>query len=116
MKNNKLIIFFTVVIGLIFIASFSLAENDNEYERDGYNSVPATTISEPITAPAPEPVISPVITEVPQVTITTNLVDTDSDGIIDSLDKYPGEDDFAYSGIDANNNGVIDELEYLLSR
>ncbi len=42
------------------------------------------------------------------------LVDSDQDGVIDSYDKYPSEDDFAYFLIDKNKNGVGDDLEKLL--
>ncbi|MFA6417238.1 MAG: hypothetical protein WCW61_03545 [Patescibacteria group bacterium] len=42
------------------------------------------------------------------------LVDSDQDGVIDSFDKYSGEDDFAYFLLDKNKNGVGDDLEKLL--
>lgn len=43
-----------------------------------------------------------------------NWQDSDHDGVPDILDKHPGEDDFAFSIIDANQNGIADELELLL--
>lgn len=105
--KNKLISILILFLGIIFIASFALAEDDNQYEDNNIYQ-PVTTTSAPVTAA--------VVTEAPQVTVTSTLIDSDSDGIIDSLDKYPGEDDFAYNGEDANSNGVIDELEYLAAR
>jgi hypothetical protein len=61
------------------------------------------------------------IIETPTVINTDNmvfnlatLVDSDQDGVIDSFDKYPSEDDFAYFLLDKNKNGVGDDLEKLL--
>lgn len=46
--------------------------------------------------------------------ILKDLKDSDQDGISDKLDKYAGQDDFAYSLIDENNNGIADDLEILI--
>lgn len=61
------------------------------------------------------------IIETPTAVSTNNmvfnlatLVDSDQDGVIDSFDKYSGEDDFAYFLLDKNKNGVGDDLEKLL--
>ena len=122
--KNKIIKFLILFLGIIFIASFALAEDDNQYEGDDIYQPVATTAA-PVIPTVATPVVSPVtpvtptptvVTEIPQVTISSTLIDSDSDGVIDSLDKYPGEDDFAYNGEDANNNGIIDELEYLAAR
>jgi hypothetical protein len=40
--------------------------------------------------------------------------DSDNDGVADKLDKYPGEDDFAFMVKDLNQNGIADELELLI--
>jgi hypothetical protein len=40
-------------------------------------------------------------------------IDSDQDGVPDSIDKHPGFDDFAYAIIDANQNGIADDLEIL---
>lgn len=42
-----------------------------------------------------------------------SLKDSDQDGVPDKFDKHPGEDDFAYLIVDANHNGLSDELEPL---
>lgn len=116
--KNKLISILILFLGIIFIASFALAEDDNQYEGDDYRT-PAATVIAPAVPAQVTPVITPtpvIATETPQVTVTSTLIDSDSDGVIDSLDKYPGEDDFAYNSADANSNGIIDELEYLAAR
>ncbi len=41
----------------------------------------------------------------------SSLKDSDHDGIIDSRDQHPGEDDFAYAITDNNNDGIADDLE-----
>lgn len=41
------------------------------------------------------------------------LTDSDKDGTVDALDKHPGENDAAYSVTDANENGIVDEIESL---
>ncbi|TAN57147.1 hypothetical protein EPN15_05060 [Patescibacteria group bacterium] len=41
------------------------------------------------------------------------LIDSDKDGAVDALDKYPGENDAVYSVIDADENGIVDEVENL---
>lgn len=42
------------------------------------------------------------------------FTDDDNDGIPNAHDKYKDEDDFLYADfIDANNNGILDELEQI---
>jgi hypothetical protein len=55
-----------------------------------------------------------VVTTNNKAAILAALRDSDKDGIPDSLDKHPNEDDYAYSLLDKNNNGVSDDLESLL--
>ena len=134
MKNTtKIIISSSLLLAIILIANFALAEDDNE---DNYRITPVVIPKEPVVLPVPVvqpvPVVAPAavtpsaaVTQIQpiettktitQVSETSNLVDSDGDGIIDSLDKHPGEDDFAFNVADTNKNGVIDELEYLLNR
>jgi len=123
MKNIKLIIPI-LFLGLVLFAGLAFAEDDNESDRENNYQAPVPVVA-PVATPVVTPVVIPVISEPvtstissvpsPQVTEINKLIDSDDD-VIDSLDKYAGEDDFAFSGQDANNNGILDELEYLLNR
>lgn len=107
----------------------------SDREEDDY--VPEATVQAPVIQSAPVVESAPAVTATPTATtaspvsnnpktqtivVTTNnkaailaaLRDSDQDGVTDSLDKYPGEDDYAYSLLDKNNNGVGDDLEILL--
>jgi hypothetical protein len=44
----------------------------------------------------------------------SSIKDSDQDGIADLLDRHLGEDDFAYSLMDGNDNGIADDLEVLI--
>lgn len=105
--KKKLIILLPLFICLIFAANFALAEDDDD--DDDYVPV---IIQPTVTAPAP--IITETILTNKEVPVNT-LTDSDADGIIDSLDKYPDQDDFSFNVLDNNSNGIIDELEYLLS-
>lgn len=102
--KNKIIL--TTILGAIFTTmaiSFVLAEDNEEEQGDNYqiiNNTPTAT-SNPINLVAAAKV---------------GLVDSDSDGVIDALDKHPGEDDFAFGISDDNRNGVVDSFEYLQVR
>lgn len=122
--KNKLIITLSLFIGVILIANFALAEDDNESETENYyvpvvnRSVPVVPVSSvnPVTpSPTPTEVVQPTSVVSTQEIPENILVDSDADGVIDSLDKYPGKDDFSFNVLDNNKNGVIDELEYLLN-
>lgn len=123
MKINKIII--PVFLSLIFIfgVNFVKAEDENEGDEDEYEYRAVEKIA-PVEAPLAIPVaVTPQTSEIKstivdsQVVITTSqksLVDSDNDGIVDSLDVHPGEDDFSFTQ-DVNNNGIVDDLEYLLN-
>ena len=103
MKNKIFITIFGLIFTIITI-NFVLAEDGGQSEND----------------------LSSVVNNAPTITpnliipIATNnkigLIDSDSDGVIDFLDKYPGEDDFAFENTDDNKNGIVDSLEYLQIR
>ncbi|MHB8904225.1 MAG: hypothetical protein ACYC40_03950, partial [Patescibacteria group bacterium] len=46
--------------------------------------------------------------------LLVTLIDSDKDGIPDVIDKYPGQDDFAYYLLDRNKDGIADDLENLI--
>jgi hypothetical protein len=113
-------------------------DNDRSWlsEREEENVEPEVTTPAPVVESAPvitvtpttaTPVTttaSPVVnnSKTQTIVVTTNnkaailaaLRDSDQDGVTDLLDKHPGEDDYAYSLLDKNNNGVDDNLEILL--
>lgn len=69
------------------------------------------------TAPKTNPSIitkQTIIKTVDNSALLASLKDSDKDGIPDIMDKHPGQDDFAYSLIDNNHNGIADDLEILL--
>jgi len=78
--------------------------------------IPQPTVA-PVTAPKQ---VNTVIRQNTVVTIPDNsavlaaLKDSDNDGVPDIVDKHPGEDDFAYTMIDNNHNGIADNLEALI--
>lgn len=47
--------------------------------------------------------------------VLASLRDSDQDGIADIADQYPNQDDFAFSLIDNNHNGLADDLESLVN-
>ncbi len=136
MKINKIIIFTFLSLFFIIGANIVLAENDDEEEYRNENDfksivIPIETPIAPI-APVVVPISAPIITAKPIVTsqpvfeaktintqisevISNVLIDSDQDGIVDSLDLHPGEDDFAFTN-DVNQNGIVDDLEYLVGR
>lgn len=116
MKNKIIYIFVCLLIFAIATTNFVLAEDDNEQEQENnYQPLQSVTISEPI--PTATIDNSQLLTvPVPVSNTQPSLIDSDSDGVIDSLDKYPGEDDFAFGITDTNLNGIVDSLEYLQAR
>jgi len=51
----------------------------------------------------------------PEVNDLIFAIDSDLDGIVDGEDLYPGEDDFAFLVSDVNQNGIVDDLENIIS-
>jgi hypothetical protein len=74
-------------------------EDEEEWEERGDENIPQT--------PA-------IINTTNNASTLATLVDSDQDGIVDSADTHPGEDDYAYLLLDKNKNGVSDNLEILL--
>jgi hypothetical protein len=125
-----------MVSSLLVFGFYSRAEDDEEdegydrsesrYEED-YRPALISPSSENV-SPVTNQLIAPVNNNfvVPISNSTTNnnqinialilkdLKDSDQDGIGDKLDKYAGQDDFSYSLIDENNNGIADDLEILI--
>lgn len=133
-KYFKIMIFLVAIFFIVAILApsyFSRAENDQDEGGQGDEDsafsaplsegaitpvntdpiIPATTV-EPSDVQAsviPTPLIS-----VNNSALLAKLKDSDHDGVPDISDKHPGEDDFAYSLLDKNNNGVADDLELVL--
>ncbi len=61
----------------------------------------------------PTQVTKIITTKIDNTAAIALLSDSDQDGIPDTIDKYQGIDDFAFSLIDANHNGIADDLEII---
>jgi len=108
-------------------------EDEDDDEERNNNSQEEYTY-ETVTVPAEKPIVK----YVPVVALEYRT-DTDGDGLVDAIDpnptiseyklftdddldsvanawdKYPGEDDFSYIDyLDANNNGITDDLENII--
>lgn len=128
MTKNKYKFIIALVFALLFVgtATYVFADDDEE-GNDDWREYITTQVVEPIqptnTVVTPYPTPTVILAGIPQtkiinIPVTTtqdNFVDSDSDGIIDILDAHQGEDDFAYAVKDSNNNGIADDLEYLLA-
>lgn len=125
MKIQKIILFASLLLIFVVGINFALAEDDNEREdEDRYQPAQVVPTTETPIVPevtAAPTLISEPVTEIKAVTTTQTkeavrevLVDSDQDGVIDKLDIHPGEDDFAFVS-DDNQNGIADDLEYLLT-
>jgi hypothetical protein len=121
--KTKFLIALSLFVSIILIANFALAEDDNESETERVYEpvinqvVPVSPVSN-ITTVVPITPRTEIVQPVSTVTTETSaniLIDSDSDGIINLIDKYPGKDDFSFNVLDVNKNGIIDELEYLLN-
>ncbi len=140
MKNNTPIIIAIAVI-LLFMSFYVVwaelddeeygEESEREYyaeqarpetedDNTAYDQAPAAPAAAvPEVLPAPTAAMPDA--SVPAAGVNSDTVqaisqryaDSDGDGIPDSIDKYPGEDDFAYAIIDKNGNGIADELEII---
>lgn len=121
-KSKKIYLSLSVIIILIasffIISSYSKAdENDG---GDGEDNGPKIELPFKYLQPQQQPeAVTPTqsqaqITTVDNSAVFAALIDSDKDGVPDVIDKYPGEDDFAYNLIDKNNNGISDNLEILL--
>jgi hypothetical protein len=132
MKINKVSRLFSVLIIFsclfIFVSTSRADDDENERYEDDYQTV-ETINPVQIDSPAITPVLVPstisnnvapiktMVINSPQIdnlAVLAALADSDQDGIPNLIDKYPGEDDFAYKLIDNNNNGIADELEILI--
>lgn len=71
----------------------------------------ATDQAKPVSQPVPK---TPDAGQADKVPPADMLADRDNDGVPDSQDKHPGEDDFAFLMADNNRNGIADELEAFL--
>lgn len=87
-------------------------EEDDEEEHEEYEDEDEY---EGVTPDAGNIIQTPIIANTASVAFNlAALVDSDQDGVIDSYDKHPNEDDFAYFLLDKNRDGVGDDLEKLL--
>lgn len=134
MKKIKIIRIITLSIVLtvsfFIIASFSFAEDDEREEReergDDYRSeeiqqaqpnleiVPPSQLKPQLPIANKTADLSPVTSTQSNINRLVTLKDSDQDGIPDNNDKHPGLDDFSFSLIDNNNNGIADDLEILV--
>lgn len=121
-KIYRLVIITIVLITSLFIkTAFSRAEDNNYEERDQEDYRPRSQSvlnqvkdQSPVVIPnnAIQPkTINIVSAKSSAASILAALIDSDSDGIPDINDKHPGEDDFSYSLVDNNGNGIADDLE-----
>ncbi|QQG52767.1 MAG: hypothetical protein HY931_00850 [Candidatus Falkowbacteria bacterium] len=78
-------------------------EDENGYENEEWEPNSENITDTPV-----------IINPVNETIDLAALIDSDQDGIIDSADKYPSEDDFAYLLLDKNKNGIGDDLEKIL--
>lgn len=134
------VIIITLIISFFRLASFSRAEDDEErggdddyYRQPAAQTTPPQVIEQQIiqplstintpkiiapkdstVAPKSEPFNNVSSTVVDNTAILTALKDSDQDGIPDPADKHPGQDDFSFSLLDNNHNGIADDLEQLL--
>ncbi len=123
-----------MVVLFVLISQPILAEDDDyndyrkndDYEENNYKEdngdrpevISAIKETPVLATPAPVSTIDVPAANglLPKVNMTTDLIDSDQDGIIDILDTHPGEDDFAFRIQDTNKNGLIDDLEYLINK
>lgn len=112
-----------IVIALLTAFSVSQAEDDNEaggdrFEEDYRPAAPVLPIETPAPVVTPQNIVQPqTITtsvKIDNSAVLALLVDSDQDGIADVSDKHPGQDDFSFSLIDNNHNGIADDLEILI--
>lgn len=144
LTTYSIIVTSIILLSLFSFTAFSRAESDDDESdrEDDFFIPPIQTIQQPVVPiipAAPTPPIVPDVILPPTIiststqntnatTVTTPvnitvdnraailtlLKDSDGDGVPDTIDLYPGEDDFAYSLIDNNKNGIADDLEILL--
>lgn len=129
LKNLSSIVIASFIISISFfmVAAYSRADDDRGDNEDNFRQSNEDNFQQP-TAPQPVEVIQsqPIITQTPAIVpsvsppvsdnsaILAALNDSDKDGIPDIIDKYPGQDDFAYYLLDRNKNGIADDLEKLI--
>ena len=111
-KNQRIIIATFFMLFFVVTGSFVWADDGEDNNNQPIQITPPATL--PITTPVAIPANNSFI--VPEENIQGSLIDSDGDGIIDILDLYPGEDDFAFAVSDTNKNGIADDLEYLLTK
>ncbi|MFA5886914.1 MAG: hypothetical protein WC863_04070 [Patescibacteria group bacterium] len=128
MKKIKKISTSLLLIFLFALTSQPILAEDDDYDDYEENNYRENNDDRPEVISAVEETSAPVTPRVstidapaatgflPTVNITNSLIDSDQDGIIDILDTHPGEDDFAFRIQDANKNGLIDDLEYLMNK
>lgn len=122
-KIYRLVIITIILMTSLFIiTSFSRAEDD-DYEERGQEDYRPRSQSVLNQVKDQSPLVIPKNNAIQPKNINTNsirsgeaailaaLIDSDSDGIPDVNDKHPGEDDFSYSLVDNNGNGIADDLE-----
>ena len=140
-KISIIVVIIGIALSVSLMSAWAEREDD-EWERgeiehgaayeseDGSGDIPAPAAAQPAedvttSAPVSAPTSSGTVTaadntaasaaEIARLKANINvLIDSDLDGIPDTLDRHPGEDDFAYIITDRNGNGLADDLEALI--
>lgn len=119
-KKHQKILALTIITVTLLVLFFSVApfgraddeERDEERkgeEREEEDYRPSFQV--PLT---PVKTLSIISNKPNGSAVLAPFKDSDQDGIPDLLDKHPGQDDFSFTLIDNNNNGIADDLEILL--
>ncbi len=73
-----------------------------------YEEIVGEIIEEPQLIEEEKPIVKTKVQDIPD-----QLLDSDNDGVPDSLDQHPGEDDLIYAVKDVNEDGITDDFAYL---